>query len=187
MGRESADLMRLLRPWKEWRTELIILLRELEVRAHRLRRRRLGPGSPALDPADAVGPISSPFPSADDSSPPSSATPTDPLSTTTTMVREVLASDPELRRALRRLEVRAHAVPGLRACAVDRNIDWASVFLLDHDPLPAATLRAATRDEGGFRNRGSDVTIRGPGQSLRISFGDLLDICFGELLGHAAG
>ena len=93
--------------------------------------------------------------------------------------RRALESAPDLREALRALEVRARDVPGLRACGVDDDgaVDWARVFLLDRDPLPAAAVRAAATEgeEGGTWSGGAGVGVR-------VTMGHLLDVCFGELL-----
>ena len=97
-----------------------------------------------------------------------------------TAARIALESAPDLREALRALEVRARDVPGLRACGVDdRAVDWARVFLLDRDPLPAAAVRAAAteREEGGVWSGGAGGSVR-----VRVTMGHLLDVCFGELL-----
>ena len=95
--------------------------------------------------------------------------------------RRALESAPDLREALRALEVRARDVPGLRACGVDDDgaVDWARVFLLDRDPLPAAAVQAAAteREEEGVWSGGAGGRGRG-----RVTMGHLLDVCFGELL-----
>ena len=163
----SADLPSFLRPWREWREDLMSALQDLQFKTHQLhRRRRRRPDSPAPEtPASAV-PVSPSTPSKDEDTETIPAT-----------ARRILHADPGLRRALRGLEARTHAVPGLRACAADLDIDWARVFLLERDPLPAAVLWAAAvaRDEGG--RRGSDVPVR-------VNMGPLLDVCFGGLLGQ---